>query len=117
MTITDSGGEELASELPPLHPGEMLLEEFLKPLGMSQYRLAQELKISPRRVHEIVLGRRGITGDTALRLARFFGVSAEFWMGLQTQYDLDLAIDRAGEEIARTVRRLEYDESRAVADD
>jgi addiction module HigA family antidote len=83
--------------LPPLHPGEILREEFLKPLGLSIYALAEAIKVSRSRVNDVVLGRRGITADTALRLARYFGTSPEFWMNLQARYDLDL-----GE---RTLRR------------
>lgn len=91
-------------KLAPLHPGEVLLEEFLKPLGISQNALARELKIPPRRVNEIVLGKRGVSADTALRLARHFGMSAEFWLGLQTDYELDVARDKAEEEIMREVK-------------
>ncbi len=79
--------------LPPVHPGEILLEEFIKPLGISQNRLARDLKVPPRRINEIVHGRRGITIDTALRLARHFGTSVEFWINLQTHYELEVAED------------------------
>jgi len=79
--------------LPPVHPGEVLLEEFMKPLGISQNQLARDLKVPPRRINEIVHGRRGITIDTALRLARHFGTSAEFWINLQTHYELEVAED------------------------
>ncbi len=92
-----------AGKLAPLHPGEILLEEFMKPLGLSQNRLGRALKVSPRRINEIVHGRRGITADTALRLSRYFGTSAEFWLGLQTDYDLDVARDELEERIAREV--------------
>jgi len=80
--------------LKPVHPGEVLLEEFLKPLGLSQNGLARELGVPPRRINEIVLGKRGLTADTALRLAHYFGNSARFWMGLQTDFDLDTAEDK-----------------------
>ena len=79
--------------LPPVHPGEVLLEEFIKPLGLSQNRLARDLKVPPRRINEIVHGKRGITIDTALRLARHFGTSVEFWTNLQTHYELEVAED------------------------
>jgi len=79
--------------LPPIHPGEVLLEEFMKPLGISQNRLARDLNVPPRRINEIVHGKRGITIDTALRLARHFGTSAQFWINLQTHYEFELAED------------------------
>jgi addiction module HigA family antidote len=90
-------------KLHPVHPGEVLMEEFLKPLGLSQNKLALGIGVAPRRVNEIVLGKRRITADTSLRLARFFGTSAEFWLGLQSQYDLDLATDELGERLEREV--------------
>lgn len=93
-----------AKKLAPLHPGEVLLEEFLTPLGLSQNALARELKIPPRRVNEIVLGKRGVSADTALRLARYLGTSAEFWLGLQADYELDVARDRAAGDIMREVK-------------
>jgi addiction module HigA family antidote len=80
----------------PVHPGEILLEEFLVPLMLSQYQLAKELSVPPRRINEIVHGERRITADTALRLSRFFGTSEGFWMNLQTRYDLELERDRLG---------------------
>ena len=76
-------------KLKPVHPGEILFEEFLKPLGLSQNRLALGMSVSPRRINEIVLGKRSISADTALRLGRYFGMSAQFWLGLQMDYDLD----------------------------
>jgi len=79
--------------IPPVHPGEILLEEFMKPLGISQNQLARDLKVPPRRINEIVHARRGVTIDTALRLARHFGTSVEFWINLQTHYELELAED------------------------
>jgi addiction module HigA family antidote len=89
--------------LPPVHPGEILLEEFLTPLGLTQYRLAKNLSVPPRRINEIVHGSRAITADTALRLARFFGTSERFWLNLQTAYDLDVERDRLGPRLAREV--------------
>ena len=90
-------------KLPPVHPGEILSEEFMKPLGLSQNRLGRDLGVSPRRINEIVHGKRSITANTALRLSRYFGTSAEFWLGLQTDYDLDVARDELAEKIAREV--------------
>ena len=77
-------------DLPPIHPGEILLEDFLQPMQISQYHLAQAIGVPPRRINEIVHGKRGITADTALRLGRFFGMEAQFWMNLQTRYDLEI---------------------------
>ena len=91
-------------KLAPVHPGEILLEEFMLPLGLSQTRLGRDLGVSPRRINEIVHGKRSITVDTALRLSRYFGTSAEFWLGLQTDYDLDTASDRLAERILREVK-------------
>jgi len=91
-------------KLAPVHPGEILLEEFMKPLGLSQTRLGRNLGVSPRRINEIVHGKRSITADTALRLSRFFGTSAEFWLGLQADFDLDTASDRLAERILREVK-------------
>lgn len=95
--------------LPPVHPGEILWEEFMKPLGISQNRLGRDLGVSPRRINEIVHGKRSMTADTALRLSRYFGTSAEFWLGLQTDYDLDVARDELEEKIAREVRHFTPD--------
>jgi addiction module HigA family antidote len=91
-------------KLAPVHPGEILLEEFMRPLGLSQTRLGRDLGVSPRRINEIVHGKRSVTADTALRLSRYFGTSAEFWLGLQTDYDLDTASDRLADRIAREVQ-------------
>ena len=88
----------------PVHPGEILLEEFLLPLGISQNRIAREIKVPPRRINEIVKGKRRITADTALRLGRFFGMSPEFWLGLQMDYDLDIESERSKKLIERDVR-------------
>ena len=85
----------------PVHPGEILLEEFLKPLGISQYRLAHTIDVPPRRINEIVHGKRGISPDTALRLARALGTSDRFWLNLQTRYDLDVEITAHGQEFNR----------------
>ena len=91
-------------KLPNIHPGEVLLEEFLKPLDISQNRLGREIGVSPRRINEIVLGKRSITADTALRLARYFGVSERFWMGLQADYDLEETRHRLGSRLEKEVR-------------
>jgi len=93
-------------KMPPVHPGEILLEEFLKPLGVSQYRLAKDVSVPPRRINEIVHGSRAITADTALRLARFFGTSERFWLNLQTRYDLEKEKDRLGDRLKREIRVL-----------
>ena len=90
--------------LPPVHPGEVLLEEFLKPLGLSQNRLGLSLGVHPRRINEIVLHKRRVTAETALRLARYFGTSPQFWLGLQSDYDLDVAADELGERLEREVQ-------------
>lgn len=89
--------------LSPVHPGEILLEEFLEPMGLSQSRLAREIGVPPRRVNEIVLGKRRITADTALRLAKYFNMSAEFWLGLQMDYELDVEMDRLGDRLESEV--------------
>ena len=86
-----------------IHPGEILFGDFLEPLGISQYRLAQAMAVPPRRVNEIVLGKRGISGDTALRLSKALGTSAKFWMNLQARYELDLASDASGLDISAIV--------------
>ena len=78
----------MGKQLPPIHPGEILMEEFLEPMGISQYRLAKDISVPPRRINEIVHGKRSITADTALRLGRFFNMSPQFWLNLQTRYDL-----------------------------
>ncbi len=96
----------MTEKLSPIHPGEVLLEEFIKPLNLSQNRLSIDIGVDTRRINEIVLGRRAVTADTALRLARFFGNSPEFWLGLQTQYDLDVTEDHLGKRLDREVRPL-----------
>jgi addiction module HigA family antidote len=88
----------------PVHPGEVLLEEFLKPMGLSQNRLGLDLGVHPRRINEIVLQKRSITADTALRLAKYFGTSPQFWLGLQNDYDLDLAEEKLGNRLDREVK-------------
>lgn len=96
----------MSNRLAPVHPGEILHEDFLKPLNLSQYRLAKGLSVSPRRINEIVLGKRAITADTALRLARFFGTTEHFWLNLQTGYDLDIERDRLSKRLRREVEVL-----------
>ena len=91
-------------KLHPVHPGEVLLEEFLKPMGLSQNKLALNIGVPARRINEIVLEKRRITADTALRLMRFFGTSSEFWLGSQSQYDLDVTADELGERLEKEVR-------------
>jgi addiction module HigA family antidote len=91
-------------KLKPIHPGDVLLEEFLKPMGLSQNRAALDMGVPARRINEIVLGKRRITADTALRLGRFFGTSPQFWLGLQMDFDLDAARDALAERLEREVR-------------
>lgn len=93
-----------SKKLAPIHPGEVLLEEFLKPMGLSQNRLALDIRVPARRINEIVHGKRRVTPDTALRLARFFDMSPQFWLGLQMDYDLDVAEDEIAERINQEVR-------------
>ena len=94
-------------KLTPIHPGEILREEFLEPMGISQYRLAKNISVPPRRINEIVHGKRSITADTALRLGRFFGMSAQFWLNLQTRYDLEVTEDLLEDRLAEEVHTLE----------
>ena len=89
--------------LPPIHPGEILLEEFLEPMNISQYRLAKDIGVPPRRINEIVHGKRAITPDTALRLSRYFGLSERFWLNLQSRYDLESAKYQLGERLEQEV--------------
>ncbi|HEV3050653.1 MAG TPA: HigA family addiction module antitoxin [Longimicrobium sp.] len=91
------------AKMTPIHPGEVLMEDFLVPLGLSQYRLAQDLSVPPRRINEIVHGKRAITADTALRLARYFGTSEQFWFNLQSRYDLEVERDRLGARLQEEV--------------
>ena len=93
----------MAIKYHPIHPGEILLEEFLKPMGISQYRLAKDISVPPRRINEIVLGKRSITPDTALRLSLFFGLSERFWMNLQIRYDIETEKDRSQSRLEREV--------------
>jgi antitoxin HigA-1 len=93
----------MSKKLSPVHPGEILLEEYLKPLGLSQYRLAQEIHVPPRRVNEIVHGKRAVSADTALRLARFFSTSERFWLNLQVRFDLEVEKDKLGKELRRQI--------------
>ena len=93
-------------KLPPIHPGEILFEEFLKPMGISQYRLAKDISVPPRRINEIVHGKRSITADTALRLGRFFEVAPQFWLNLQTRFDLEVAEDRLADRLDKEVHVL-----------
>ena len=100
----------MSKKFAPIHPGEILLEEFLKPLGISQYRLAHDIGVPPRRINEIVHGNRAISADTALRLSRYFGLSERFWINLQAHYDLEVEKDRLGDRLDREVAAM------AVAD-
>ena len=92
--------------LRPVHPGEILAQDFLEPLGLTQYRLAKSLTVPPRRINEIVHGKRAISADTALRLARFFGTSERFWLNLQTRFDLEVQRDRLRHRLTREVQVL-----------
>jgi len=94
----------MKKKMAPVHPGEILYEEFMKPLGISQSRLGRDLGVSPRRINEIIHAKRGITADTALRLSRYFGMSAEFWMGLQSDYELDIAKDKIMKNVEKQVK-------------
>lgn len=91
----------MGDKIAPIHPGEILMEEFLHPLGVTQNRLAVSIDVPPRRINEIVHGTRRITADTALRLGRFFGTSAQFWVNLQSHYDLEVELDALGDELTR----------------
>jgi addiction module HigA family antidote len=107
------------NKIAPIHPGEILLEEFLQPLNLSQYRLAKDISVSPRRINEIVHGKRAITADTALRLARYFETTDRFWINLQTRYDLEIEKDRLGEKLETEVQILNRSaqaSERALAD-
>jgi len=93
----------MIGKLPPTHPGEVLLEEFLKPLGLSQYRLAKDMSVPPRRINEIAHGKRSVSADTALRLARYFGTTARFWLNLQARYDIETEKGRLGDRLVKEV--------------
>ena len=99
----------------PVHPGEILFEDFMLPLGISQYRLAKEMNVYPRKINEIVHGRRAITADTALRLARYFGTTADLWMNLQALYELELARDAVADQINQEISPLEKDSEQVTA--
>jgi addiction module HigA family antidote len=92
--------------MPPVHPGELLLEEFLGPMGITPYKLAKDIGVLPPRVYEIVKGERSVSADTALRLSRYFGMSEGYWINAQAHYDLELEKDRTGDRIKREVRPL-----------
>ncbi len=94
-------------KFPPIHPGEILMEEFLVPMGISQYRLAKDTSVSPRRINEIVHGKRSITADTALRLGRFFGMSPQFWLNLQTRYNIEVTEDFLEDRLDDEVHALQ----------
>ncbi|HEY67494.1 MAG TPA: HigA family addiction module antidote protein [Thermoflexia bacterium] len=96
----------MVEKFEPIHPGEILLEEFLKPMGISQYRLAKDIGVHPRRINEIVHGKRSITADTALRLSRYFSLSERFWLNLQARYDLEVEKERLAERLDREVKVL-----------
>jgi addiction module HigA family antidote len=95
-----------ARKLQPIHPGEVLLGEFLEPFGLSQYRLARDISVPPRRINEIVHGTRSVSADTALRLARYFGTSEQFWLNLQSHYDLEIERGKLGDRLLREVAIL-----------
>lgn len=98
----------MTTKLSPVHPGEILLEEFLRPMGISQYRLAKSISVPPRRINELVHGNRAVTADTALRLSRFFGTSERFWMNLQTRYELEREKDRLGDRLDEEVIEIAH---------
>ena len=93
-------------DFPPIHPGEILLSEFLEPLGVSQYRLAKDIGVTPRRINEIVHGRRSVTADTALRLGRYFNMEAQFWLNLQSHYDMEVALESLEGRLEKEVQPL-----------
>jgi antitoxin HigA-1 len=94
------------NKLPPIHPGEILLEEFLKPMSISQYRLAKDISVPPRRINEIVHGKRAISPNTALRLSRYFGLSERFWINMQARYDLEIEKDKLADRLETEVSVL-----------
>jgi antitoxin HigA-1 len=100
LSVLDFSDVATDEKLPPIHPGEILLEEFLKPMGLTQYRLAKEIGVPQRRIGEIVAGKRAITADTGLRLSRFFGLNDGFWVGLQTDYEMEITRDKLAETLA-----------------
>lgn len=98
----------MMKKMPPIHPGEILLEEFLKPMSISQYRLARDIHVPPRRINEIVHGKRSISADTALRLSCYFGNSPQFWMNLQNHFDLEVERDKSAGRIERQIQAATY---------
>jgi addiction module HigA family antidote len=96
----------VTKKIPPIHPGEILLKDFLEPMAISQYRLAHAISVPPRRINEIVLGKRAITADTALRLGRFFSMESEFWLNLQSRFELEIARDELSGRLIKEVRPL-----------
>ncbi|MBU2445030.1 MAG: HigA family addiction module antidote protein [Bacteroidetes bacterium] len=93
------------NKIAPIHPGEILLDEFLIPMGISQYRLANDINVPPRRINEIILGKRSITADTALRLSHYFGLSEKFWLNLQIKYNLEVAKDKLKGKLKREIKK------------
>ncbi len=93
----------MTKKMPPIHPGQILLEEFLQPMGISQYRISKDISVPARRINEIVHGKRSITADTALRLGKFFSMSAQFWLNLQSRYDLEVAEDTLKNRLKKEV--------------
>jgi len=104
----------MSKRFSPVHPGEILLEEFLRPMGVSQYRLAKDISVPPRRINEIVHGKRSITADTALRLSRYFGLSDRFWLNLQAHYDIEVEKDRLAGRLDVEVKALAPGQRRAA---
>lgn len=104
LSTTTRDDQMTGKKLPPTHPGEVLFEDFLKPLKITQYRLARDISVPPRRINEIVHGRRGVTADTALRLARYFGTTERFWLNLQARFDLESEKDRLGSRLEEEVQ-------------
>lgn len=102
-----------SKKIQPVHPGEVLLEEFLKPMGISQYRLAKDISVPARRINEIIHGKRSVSVDTALRLSRYFGISERFWLNLQIRYDLEIQKDRLEKRIENEVKVLVLDKKSA----
>jgi len=98
----------MAKKIKPIHPGEILAEEFLNLLHISQYRLAKDIDVSPRRINEIVLGRRAISADTALRLGKYFGMSPQFWLNLQSHYDLEIEASELADVLASKIKTLQF---------
>lgn len=104
----------IEDKMPPIHPGEVLYEDFMKPLSLSQNGLGKALGVSPRRINEIIHGKRGMTADTALRLGRYFGTTPEYWMNLQARYDLETARDKLEESIVSAIQPISEDAAHAA---